>query len=144
MRTGNLSTWLLRGTYPRLFVPIVLIIALVTGVRYHLLVASETAEVRRHAASELRRVADAMLPAMSSLPAWDTPAQASRLQEGLARLGPGIQTLSWQAGNHPAVDAAAPGIPATAPPWFTAWLDIAPPPSILDRPWPAAPRGASR
>jgi diguanylate cyclase (GGDEF)-like protein/PAS domain S-box-containing protein len=127
MRTGNLSTWLLRGTYPRLFVPIVLIIALVTGVRYHLLVASETAEVRRHAASELRRVADAMLPAMSSLPAWDTPAQASRLQEGLARLGPGIQTLSWQAGNHPAVDAAAPGIPATAPPWFTAWLDIAPP-----------------
>ena len=55
MRTGNLSTWLLRGTYPRLYAPILLIIALVTGVRYHLLVATETAEVRRHASAAFFR-----------------------------------------------------------------------------------------
>jgi diguanylate cyclase (GGDEF)-like protein/PAS domain S-box-containing protein len=127
MRTGNLSTWLLRGTYPRLYVPILLIIALVTGVRYHLLVATETAEVRRHAAAELRRVADALLPTLSSLPAEDTESQAARLQEGLARLGPGIQALTWQAGHRPAIDAAAPSITATAPPWFAAWADIAAP-----------------
>ncbi len=127
MRTGNLSTWLLRGTYPRLYVPILLIIALVTGVRYHLLVATETAEVRRHAAAELRRVADALLPTLSSLPAEDTESQAARLQEALARLGPGIQALTWQVGNRPAMDAAAPSVPATAPPWFATWADIAPP-----------------
>ena len=113
MRTGNLSTWLLRGTYPRLYVPILLIIALVTGVRYHLLVATETAEVRRHAAAELRRVADALLPTLSSLPAEDTESQAARLQEALARLGPGIQALTWQVGNRPAMDAVAPSVPAT-------------------------------
>lgn len=127
MRTGNLSTWLLRGTYPRLYVPILLIIALVTGVRYHLLVATETAEVRRHAAAELRRVADALLPTLSSLPAEDTESQAARLQEALARLGPGIQALTWQVGNRPAMDAVAPSVPATAPPWFATWADIAPP-----------------
>ena len=60
MRTGNLSTWLLRGTYPRLYVPIALIIVLVSAVRYHYLVATETDEVRRHAATELRRAADAL------------------------------------------------------------------------------------
>jgi diguanylate cyclase (GGDEF)-like protein/PAS domain S-box-containing protein len=127
MRTGNLSTWLLRGTYPRLYVPILLIIALVTGVRYHLLVATETAEVRRHAAAELRRVAGALLPTLSSLPAEDTESQAARLQEALARLGPGIQALTWQVGNRPAMDAVAPSVPATAPPWFATWADIAPP-----------------
>lgn len=127
MRTGNLSTWLLRGTYPRLYVPILLIIALVTGVRYHLLVTTETAEVRRHAAAELRRVADALLPTLSSLPAEDTESQAARLQEALARLGPGIQALTWQVGNRPAMDAVAPSVPATAPPWFATWADIAPP-----------------
>lgn len=127
MRTGNLSTWLLRGTYPRLYVPILLIIALVTGVRYHLLVATETAEVRRHATAELRRVADALLPTLSSLPAEDTESQAARLQEALARLGPGIQALTWQVGNRPAMDAVAPSVPATAPPWFATWADIAPP-----------------
>lgn len=127
MRTGNLSTWLLRGTYPRLFVPILLIIVLVTGVRYHLLVESETAEVRRHAASELRRVADAVLPALSSVPPWDAEEQAAQLQAELARLGPGIQTLTWQVGSGTAVDVAAPALAATAPPWFAAWIDIAPP-----------------
>jgi diguanylate cyclase (GGDEF)-like protein/PAS domain S-box-containing protein len=127
MRIGNLSTWLLRGTYPRLYVPILLIIVLVTGVRYHLLLETETAEVRRHAAAELRRVADVLLPALASLPQGDTEAQAARLQEGLAQLGPGIQALTWQAGDRPAVDAAAPGVPVTAPQWFTAWTEIAPP-----------------
>ena len=53
-RTANLSTWLLRGTYPQLYIPIVLIILLVSGVRYHYLLQAETEEVHRHAAAELR------------------------------------------------------------------------------------------
>lgn len=138
MRTANLRSWLIRGTYPRLFVPIVLIIVAVTLVRYHLLVATETAEVHRHSKAELRRVADALLPALSSLPEADTEGQAARLQEGLARLGPGIQVLTWQVGNGLTVDAAAPGLPATAPVWFARWADIAPPSQQFGQ---AMPRG---
>ena len=48
MRTGNLTTWLLRGTYPRLYVSIVAIILLVTGVRYHYLLTAEIDEALQH------------------------------------------------------------------------------------------------
>ena len=99
MRTGNLSTWLLRGTYPRLYVPIVLIIVLVSTVRYHYLVATETDEVRRHAATELRRAGDALLPSLATLPASDRQAQATLLSEGIASFGPGIHSLKWQVDN---------------------------------------------
>ncbi|RZJ57315.1 MAG: histidine kinase, partial [Acidovorax sp.] len=63
MRSGKLSNWLWRGTYPRLYVPIVLIILAVTGVRYHYLLSTEIAESHRLATTELRRVGDALLPA---------------------------------------------------------------------------------
>ena len=53
MRTGNLTTWLLRGTYPRLYVSIVAIILLVTGVRYHYLLAAETDEALQQGSTEL-------------------------------------------------------------------------------------------
>ena len=42
MYTPKLSTWLLKGTYPRLYLLIFLIIALVSGVRYHILLSAET------------------------------------------------------------------------------------------------------
>lgn len=127
MRTGNLSTWLLRGTYPRLYVPIVLIIVLVSTVRYHYLVATETDEVRRHAATELRRAGDALLPSLAALPASDRQAQATLLSEGIASFGPGIHSLKWQVDNEPATEARAPRLPATAPDWFAQWVNIAPP-----------------
>ena len=113
MRTGNLSTWLLRGTYPRLYVPIVLIIVLVSTVRYHYLVATETDEVRRHAATELRRAGDALLPSLVALPASDRQAQATLLSEGIASFGPGIHSLKWQVDNSL---PPKPGRPACPPP----------------------------
>ena len=127
MRSGNLSTWLLRGTYPRLYVPIILIILLVSGVRYHFLLSTETEEVRRHAAAELRRAADLLLPTLAPVAAEDHAAQVARLNDGLARLGPGVQSLAWQVANRPPVHAAAPTVPAAVPPWFERWVEIAPP-----------------
>ena len=58
MRTGNLTSWLLRGAYPRLYVSIVAIILLVTGVRYHYLLAAETDEALQQGSTELRRASD--------------------------------------------------------------------------------------
>ena len=88
-RTANLSTWLLRGTYPRLYVPIVLIILLVSGVRYHYLLQAETGEVHRHAAAELRRASDYLLPRLATTPTPDADAIASILHDGITHLSPG-------------------------------------------------------
>ena len=130
MHTRNLSTWLLRGTYPRLFLPIVLIILVVTGVRYHYLLAAETDEVRRHAATELLRAGDALLPQLTALPDHpDAGSVTALLRQGAANLGRNVQTLKWQTGEHTAVEVTAP-LPTdmdTAPDWFAQWIGLTPP-----------------
>ena len=108
-RTANLSTWLLRGTYPRLYVPIVLIILLVSGVRYHSLLQAETGEVHRHAAAELRRASDYLLPRLATTPIPDADAITSILRDGITHLGTGVQALRWE----PSESAQQPALPAT-------------------------------
>ncbi len=131
MRTGNLSTWLLRGTYPRLYLPIVLIILIVTAVRYHYLLAAETDEVRRHAATELQRAGNRLLPLLTALPSTTTgPVEiAAVLHEGATSMGRNVQSLKWQAGDQPAVEVT-PALPvdiAAAPQWFVDWVGMVPP-----------------
>ena len=131
MRSGNLSTWLLRGTYPRLYLPIVLIILVVTGVRYHYLLDAETDEVRRHAATELQRAGNALLPLLAALPPDNASADAvaTALRTGGATLGRNVQSLKWASGDQPAVEVttAPPADAAAAPAWFVRWVDLAPP-----------------
>ncbi|WP_342720387.1 EAL domain-containing protein [Acidovorax sp. FHTAMBA] len=127
MRIGKLSTWLLRGTYPRLYGAIVLIILLVSAVRYHYLVATETDEVRRHASSELRRVGDALMPSLADLPPSDNAARDRLLNDALVRFGPVVESLSWQLPGAPASVATVPRSLPAAPDWFTGWVDIDPP-----------------
>ena len=130
MRTRNLSTWLLRGTYPRLYLPIVLIILVVTGVRYHYLLAAETNEVRRHATTELQRAGNVLLPLLTALPAnADADSVTALLRPGAADLARNVQTLKWQAGEQTAVEVTVPlGTNViTAPDWFVRWVNLAPP-----------------
>lgn len=125
MRTGKLSNWLWRGTYPRLYVPIVLIILAVSAVRYHYLLATETAEAHRLATTELRRAGDALLPALSALPAGDAEGAAIVLREALAN-APAVKTLLWTVGTQPAVAAASPTPASKAPAWFIDWINPGP------------------
>jgi hypothetical protein len=74
MRSGNLGKWLVQGTYPRLYVPVLLMILLASGVRYHFLIGSETAEITRLAEAEMRRVGDTMLPLLAAMPEGDVNA----------------------------------------------------------------------
>lgn len=130
MRSRNLSTWLLRGTYPRLYLPIVLIILVVTGVRYHYLLAAETNEVRRHATTELQRAGNVLLPLLTALPAnADADSVTALLRPGAADLARNVQTLKWQAGEQTAVEVTVPlGTNViTAPDWFVRWVNLAPP-----------------
>lgn len=124
MRAGNLSLWLLRGTYPRLYVPILLIIVLVLGVRYHYLLGSEAEEAQHQAATQLQRATDYLLPRLGKAPASDSAAQQNLLDEGLRHLGPAIQTLQWEPRDHSAITARTATAVANAPDWFIRLLDM--------------------
>ena len=124
MRTAKLSTWLLRGTYPRLYVPIVLIILLVSAVRYHYLLSSEIDEARRQGASELRRAGDVLLPVLAQIPPSDTQTAAAVLHTALAQLGPSVAALQWQVPGEAPAQVTAPGVPQQAPAWFSQWVGV--------------------
>lgn len=125
MRTGNLTTWLLRGTYPRLYVSIVAIILLVTGVRYHYLLAAETDEALQQGSTELRRASDPLQLRLAAAPDADTVTRI--LTEGLAQAAPAVASIKWQAADQPAIEVTALPYPANAPKWFTDWLDLSAP-----------------
>lgn len=127
MRTGNLGTWLLQGTYPRLYIPVLVIILLVSGVRYHFLIGTEAAEAVRAADVEVRRVGDALLPLLAALPEGNAQAAADVLEQGAAGLGEAWASLRWQAGEAEPVVLTQPAVAAAAPQWFLQWLTITPP-----------------
>ena len=127
MRTGNLTTWLLRGTYPRLYVSIVAIILLVTGVRYHYLLAAETEEALQQGSTELRRASDPLQLRLAAEPAPDADTVTRILTEGLAQAAPAVASIKWQAADQPAIEVTAFPYPAVAPKWFTDWLDLSAP-----------------
>ncbi len=127
MRTGNLTTWLLRGTSPRLYVPIVAIILLVTGVRYHYLLAAETDEALRQGSTELRRASDPLLLRLAAVPTPDADIVIRVLTEGLAQAAPGVASIKWQAADQTTIEVTAPPYPAVAPKWFADWLDLSAP-----------------
>ncbi|MFN3437198.1 MAG: EAL domain-containing protein [Acidovorax sp.] len=108
-----------------------LIILIVTAVRYHYLLAAETDEVRRHAATELQRAGNRLLPLLTALPPTTTdPTQVTAvLREGAASLGRNVQSLKWQAGEQPAVEVSPvlPADTAAAPQWLVDWVALEPP-----------------
>lgn len=122
MRTAHLTTWLLRGTYPRLFVPVVALIVVVTGIRYHDLLETETSEALQHAASELRRASDPLLPRLTAPLPPHTIAQM--LTDSISLMAPEVASMKWQAGELPAIEVTAPAASAVAPGWFGEWIDL--------------------
>ena len=124
MRVGNLSTWLLRGTYPRLYVPILMIMVLVLGVRYHYLLDTETEEAQQRAVAQLRRTSDHLLPRLGEVPPTDSATLQRMLNEGIRHFGPGIDTLQWEPRDRDPITAHAAPALGQAPQWFVGLLDM--------------------
>ena len=127
MRIGQIGTWLWRGTYPRLYVPVLLAIVLVSAVRYGYLMTTASEEVQRHGAAELRRVGEALLPTLAALPVEDAEAVRAALRAGADRFAPRVQALQWQWSAQPLIEVHGEAVPTSAPAWFTRWLGLAPP-----------------
>jgi diguanylate cyclase (GGDEF)-like protein/PAS domain S-box-containing protein len=121
-----LSPWLRMGMYSRLFVPIFLVIALVVGVRYSLMLESETAvanaRYQRDAGELAELLRKTLLPALatsdrSSLDA--TLASAPLLNADL-----GAARLDYAGGHLEALRSQR--VQAAYPDWFSGLSAIAP------------------
>src|SRR3990167_10229108 len=104
MHQVKLTTWLAKGTYPRLFLPILLIIVLATGVRYHFLLATETEEAHTRATAELSRIGLLVLPELVQAPDSAPLAVERALQEHASQHRPALKSLRWQVGGAPLID----------------------------------------
>ena len=122
MRTHPLSKWLTQGTYPRLYVPIVLIMVAVTLVRYHALVGAEREQAQLRMRAELQAAAYAVLQALDE-PAGNAAAQ-ERLRQAAQVADAPIQSIRWELPSRPAVDLRNAMPPTKAPPWFVQLLDL--------------------
>ncbi|WP_119964787.1 EAL domain-containing protein [Simplicispira lacusdiani] len=137
----TLATWLAKGTYPRLFLPILLIILLATGVRYHFLLSTETEEVHARSAAELSRIGLLVLPVLTQNPASGRAAIEHALQEHAGQHVPALRSLLWQVDGATTLELHPPALQQTAPAWLVQYLRITPPQKTFVQPLPQGQSG---
>lgn len=112
----KLTTWLSKGTYPRLYVPIVLVILVVVVVRYHFLIESEVAEARQRWVTEINRMGHFVLPVLARMP-MDAQAIEKKLIDEI-RYTPELESLTWQVGTLSVATKSQPLPTPAVPAWF--------------------------
>ena len=95
MGSYSIKTWLTRGTYPRLFLPIVAIIVVVTLVRYHLMFSAEVQEAVEHQQAQVQVTGHYLLPLLVRASAHGTQAELQAMLEAELGYNPDIQSLQW-------------------------------------------------
>lgn len=99
MQKISVTTWLTRGMYPRLYLPILAIIALVTVVRYDLMIKAEVQAVQLQRQAKLQLIQHYVFPRLLEHSASGDVASMQALLESEARLNPDTTALRWQHGG---------------------------------------------
>ncbi|QTN26166.1 EAL domain-containing protein [Rhodoferax sp. AJA081-3] len=118
MQKISFTTWLARGTYPRLYLPIIAIILVVSVVRYDLLIKAEVKEVQLQRQDRLQHMQHYLVPRLLAQSASGEAASVKALLDAEARLNPDILSLRWQHGDATTAASLAPGQGSHVPGWF--------------------------
>ncbi|WP_422999875.1 EAL domain-containing protein [Undibacterium sp. JH2W] len=119
-----LQRWQQRGVYTRLFIPIFVLIVIVSGLRYYLMIDGEVRDARQRQSTELRHSVHYLIPALSSLSEQaNTPAIRNLLAQEVAS-SPAIWRISWQY-RQQEIQQQDEVPPASAvPAWFVRYLSL--------------------
>ena len=128
------TTWLTRGTYPRLYVPIIAIILVVSVVRYDLLIKAEVKEVQQHRQDKLQHIQHYVVPQLLAQSSAGDTTLVKALMDAEARLNPDMLSLRWQHGDSSIVVSPPTGQDSSVPAWFRRLTGLGP----LDAVWPVA------
>ena len=116
-----LYSWLRPETYTRLFLSLLLLILAVSGLRYYLLLAAETADARQRSQTELRQLAHYLIPSISALSAHQDSAGIQQLLEQEIGSSPEIRQLRWQNQIATRTELAS---AMAAPSWFAQMINL--------------------
>ena len=116
-----LSSWMRLGTYTRWFLPIALLILAVSVVRYHTLLATETAQADARYRSEARQLNLYLANTVLPLSVRSDSGNIGQVLRATLPLNPDLASIAWR-GDGRQADVLAErqaGAPvATAPAWF--------------------------
>jgi HAMP domain-containing protein len=126
------TTWLTRGTYPRLYLPIIAIILTVSVVRYDLLIKAEVKEVQLQRQDQLQYMQQYLVPQLLAQSRSGDATLVKTLLDSEARLSPDILSLGWQHGNTTIAASLQPSRGSPVPAWFQRLSGLEP----LEAIWP--------
>ncbi len=124
-------TWLTRGTYPRLYLPILAIILVVSVVRYGLMMQAEVREIQLQRQDKLQLIEHYVIPRLLSQSTSGDVASLKGMLESEARLNPDIKTLRWQHGDTVIAATLGPAKASPVPNWFKGLTGLQP----IERVW---------
>ncbi len=131
MQKTSFKTWITRGTYPRLYLPILAIIVLVSVVRYDLMIKAEVGAVQLQRQDKLQQMQHYAVPRLLSQSAAGDVVAVQEMLDAEAQLNPDTAALRWEHGGI----ALAANIPqakvSQVPAWFARLTGLAP----LERVW---------
>nr|WP_315493489.1 EAL domain-containing protein [uncultured Rhodoferax sp.] len=126
MREFSLRTWLSQGTYPRLFLPILLIIVVVSAVRYHLLFRAELQEAYEHRQAQIALIGHYLPATLLQASMYSTQAEMQRALDTALQFHPELQDLAWSVNGHTLQASKHRPRQADVPEWFEALAALQP------------------
>ena len=120
-----LHLWLQQGLYQRLFVPLFIIILAVAGLRYHLLISSETLEAQQSQQAALYQAQHFLIPSLTELGTRGDVAAISRLLEQETHEMPDVGRIVWIA-NQQTIEQRQSQHFSRAPSWFEQLINLTP------------------
>ena len=132
MQKTSFTTWLTLGTYPRLYLPIIAIILVVSVVRYDLMIKAEVKEVQLQRQDKLQLLHHYLVPQLVAHSTFGQAAQVQSLLDSEAGLNPDILSLRWQHGDTLTATGPTSGQGSPVPAWFQKLSRLEP----LDTAWP--------
>jgi diguanylate cyclase (GGDEF)-like protein/PAS domain S-box-containing protein len=133
MQKISFTTWLTRGTYPRLYLPIIAIILVVSVVRYDLLIKAEVKEVQLERQDKLLHMQQYVVPRLLAQSSSGDRELVQSLIDSEARMNPDILSLRWQQGDAALEASLPPGQVSLVPAWFRRLAALGP----LEASWTA-------
>ncbi len=140
MQKISFTTWLTRGTYPRLYLPIIALILLVLVVRYDLMIKAEVGEIQLQRQEKLQHLQHHTFTQLLAQSATGEAASVKALLDGEALLNPDIRYLRWQHGALTASATVAPATESTVPDWVKRLTNLQP----LEQTWQIAQQDGSQ
>jgi diguanylate cyclase (GGDEF)-like protein/PAS domain S-box-containing protein len=121
-----LSLWMRMSTYTRLFIPIFVLVAVIVGVRYRLMLESESATARMRYQVEARQLGQFLAASLKPLVREADPAAVAMLLADATAQSADLALVRWEYAAGPAASAAQLPQDTVHPDWLAELAGIDP------------------